>query len=364
LENENNIKKKTPIGLIIGIVAAVVIIAVGGVVFALKPWAGDYVAKVGDLTISKQEYMVFSKFNKDDFLKNNQITETADKYKWTTTKVDGEIAEEKVRKNTLESIQEIKIQIIKAKEAGIKLTDEELKQIDDTMNKQGDIKQTEKAIKETYGITLAEYKEVYKDFALAQKFYTEQQKNSKLKATDDEIKKYYDDNKKSYDKVTVTHVLFKTIDSNNAPVSEGKKSEAKTKAEDILKQVKAGANIKDLAEKYSEDKDQSGKVNNKGEYTFSKGEMVPQFEDWAFADHKSGDAGIVETSYGYHVMQFQKRVETPFADVKEKIRSSLDSKAFIDDFNKKLESWKKDKKFEIVKNESVMKKVDSQIYGG
>ena len=363
MENANEKIKKTPIGLIIGIVAAVVVIAIGVVLFVLKPWSGDYVAKVGDLKITKAEYMVFSKFNKDDFLTNNQITTTADKYKWNTTKVDGEIAKEKVKKNTLESIQEIKIQMIKAKEAGIKLTDDELKKIDETMNSQGSVQDTEKAIKDTYGVSLAEYKEVYKDFALAQKYYTEQQKNSKLKATDDEIKKYYDDNKKDYDKVTVTHVLFKTIDSNNAPVSEGKKSEAKKKAEDILKQVQAGADIKALAAKYSEDKDQNGKVNNNGEYTFSKGEMVSQFEEWAFANHKSGDVGIVETNYGYHVIQFQKRVETPFADVKDKIKSTLDSKKFIDDFNKKLDGWKKEKQFEIVKNESVMNKVDTTIYG-
>ena len=33
--------------------------------------------------------------------------------------------------------------------------------------------------------------------------------------------------------------------------------------------------------------------------------MVDEFEDWCFADgRKAGDTGIVETTYGYHIMYF------------------------------------------------------------
>ena len=58
-----------------------------------------------------------------------------------------------------------------------------------------------------------------------------------------------------------------------------------------------------LAKEYSSDSNAS----DGGLYTrVYKGEMVDSFEDWCFdPSRKSGDTGIVETTYGYHVMYFQ-----------------------------------------------------------
>ena len=39
--------------------------------------------------------------------------------------------------------------------------------------------------------------------------------------------------------------------------------------------------------------------------------MVQPFNDWCFdASRQPGDTGVVETSYGYHVMYFVKTTET------------------------------------------------------
>lgn len=83
---------------------------------------------------------------------------------------------------------------------------------------------------------------------------------------------------------------------------------AKEKAEELLKQFtdsddKSLDAFKKLAEEYSED---SGVTTNSGVYeNFKKGEMVAEFEEWAFADgRKEGDTGIVKTTYGYHIMYF------------------------------------------------------------
>ena len=74
----------------------------------------------------------------------------------------------------------------------------------------------------------------------------------------------------------------------------------KAKAEDLLKQVKGGANFGELVKKYSED---TGSVPNGGEYSVQKnGQMVPEFENAAFT-LKPGESQLVKTSYGYHVMQ-------------------------------------------------------------
>lgn len=363
MENENAKVKKTSKGLIIGIIAAVLVVAVIAVVIIFSLSSGE-VGKVGSESISKQEYLVLSRFNMNSFLQQNvQSTQDPSKYDWNQ-KYQDSTAKEQIKKATLDSIQEIKIQLIKAKEAGIKLDDTDLKNVDDAINQRiqsanGSRTEADKQIKQDYGVSLSEYKEVYKELVLSQK-YIEGERN-KVKITDDEVKKQYDDHKADYDKVTVTHILIATQDLNTgAPFSEGKKAEAKKKAEDLLKQVQEGADMQALAEKNSDDKGQDGTVNNKGVYTFGKGEMVPQFEDWAFASHKAGDTGIVETSYGYHVVRFEKKEESKFDDVKETIKSTILNTRFNDDFTKKLDGWKK--QFPINKDEKALAEIDKTLY--
>ncbi len=367
LENENAKVKKTSKGLIIGIAVAVVIVIIGIVLFILKPWSAGYVASIDNQKITTQEYTVFSKFNMSQFLSNIQNnTTTADKYDWSQ-KVNGETAKDQVKKSTLDNIQEFKIQLAKAKEAGITLTDEEKKKSDETIDSSlgtsGNKADAEAAFETQYGVSLSEYKEIYRNLVLTQKYFNSERTKSKVSVTEDEIKKYYDDNKTSFDKVTISHIVISTVDSNGQSVSESKKSEAKKKAQDLVEKIKAGADIKALAKENST----STSSTDNSELTFSKGQLSQQYpvlaglENWAF-ENKAGDVGIVEAAYGFDVVKLEKRAETPYADMKEDIKSSLEYGKFSKEFNDKLESWKKEKRFEIVKNNSVIEKTDLNIY--
>jgi len=363
LENENAIVKKKSKGLLIGIIAAaVVIIAAAAVLFILKPWSVD-VATVDNLKVTKYEYAFFTKFGMNQFISTNNLTNTTtpDTYKWDTKK-GTETAKDAVKKSTLEQIQEFKIQLIKAKEAGYKLDSKDLENIDAAINEQitnyGSRNAAEAGVKNDYGVTLSELKDIYKNLTLAQKY--RDSITSKVVVSDDDVKKYYDDNKANFDKVTVTHILISTLDSSTqAPVSAGKKAEAKKRAEELLAKVRAGEDITALAEKNSED---PGVTQNKGEYTFGRGEMVPSFEEWAFKDHKAGDSDIVESDYGYHVMQFHKRASTPFDDLKENIKSSLLAQKQSEEFTKKIDELKKDNKYAIKTKDDAIAKVDKTLY--
>lgn len=56
------------------------------------------------------------------------------------------------------------------------------------------------------------------------------------------------------------------------------------------------------------------------------GKMVPEFEGWALDEsRKAGDVGIVETSYGYHIMYFIETETTTWSDI---IRADLASEKF------------------------------------
>ncbi len=369
MENANeNVKKKSK-GLIIGVIVAAIIIIAAVVLFVLQPWATN-VATVDNQKITKYEYTFFSKFNMSQFLASISATDssvTTDNYDWNT-KFGNETAKAGIKKSTIEQIQELKIQVIKAKEAGMKLDSADMKEVDAAIDQQIQTYQTrneaEAALKERYGVTLSELKEIYKNLTLAQKYQESIIKD--VSVSDDEVTKYYDENKDSFDKVTVTHILISTVDSNQQPVSEGKKAEAKKKAEELLAKVKAGEDIKVLAEQNSDDKPAvttKGGRGYQGEYTFGRQEMVTEFEDWAFADRKAGDAAIVESRFGYHVMQFHNRTHTPIEDLKEGIKSSLLSQKQSDEFTKKLDEFKKDAKFSIKLNEEAITKIDKTIYG-
>lgn len=361
MENQNAKVKGKSKGLVLGIAGAVVVVVIAIVAVILYLSSMSYVAKVQDLKITKQEYLVFSKFNMSQFLADSSSSAEPDQYDWKTS-VNGETAKDQVQKNTLDNIQEIKIQLVKAKEAGIKLDKTDLDKIDSDID--AEIKQSgsrakaEESYKKQYGISLSEYKEIYKEMTLTQKYMVSE--HGKVTVSDDEIQKYYDEKKTDFDKVTVTHILVTTLDANQAPVSEGKKAEAKKKAEELLAKVNAGEDINELALANSDDK--PGVTENKGKYTFGKGEMVPEFEEWAYS-HSKGETGIVETDYGYHVMMQQGREETQLADVKDTIKSSLQYEKFIKDFTEKMEAWKKESQYAIVKNEKALAKVDSTLYG-
>lgn len=369
MENENaNVKQKSK-GLIIGLAAAAVVIIAAIVLFIFQPWAAN-VGAVDSLKITPYEYTFFTKFNMNQFLSSlGNGTTTPDKYDWNT-KTGTETAKTTVKKSTLDQIQELKIQIIKAKEAGLKLEDSDKKSVDDAINQHitqygGTRNVAEEGIKRDYGVTLSELKAIYTDLTLAQKY--RELESKKVNISDDDVKKYYDENKKNFDKVTVTHILVKTVDESGAAVSAGKKSEAKKKAEELLARVKAGEDIKKLAEENSDDKPAAttkGGRGYQGEYTFGRGEMVPEFEEWAFKDdRKSGDSDIVETSYGYHVMQFQKRAETPLNDIKDNLKNSLLGQKQSEEFNKKIDEFKKDTKYAVNTNESAIAKLDKNFYG-
>lgn len=117
-----------------------------------------------------------------------------------------------------------------------------------------------------------------------------------------------DDN--SYKTAQVRHILIRAEAEADGTYTDEAKAAAKAQAEDILAQYKAGDQTEDsfaaLAEQYSSD---TGSNTNGGLYdNIAKGQMVEQFEQFCFDDHKAGDTAIVygeSSGYaGYHVMYY------------------------------------------------------------
>src|SRR5471030_2643171 len=95
------------------------------------------------------------------------------------------------------------------------------------------------------------------------------------------------------EQVRASHILLKTEGKDDAAV--------KAKAEDVLKQAKAGADFAELANKYSEDE---GSAKNGGDLDFfGRGRMVPEFDTAVFAMAPWQVSDLVKTQYGYHIIK-------------------------------------------------------------
>src|SRR5579862_2615148 len=129
--------------------------------------------------------------------------------------------------------------------------------------------------------------------------------------THDELQAYYDQHRDQYrtpEQVKVSHILIKTpLPGPDGKVDEKGVAEAQRRAEDLLKQLKAGANFEDLAKKYSED---TGSAKQGGSLGWiGRGRTVPEFEKTAFSLPKGQISDLVKSSYGFHIIRVDDKQE-------------------------------------------------------
>jgi parvulin-like peptidyl-prolyl isomerase len=136
------------------------------------------------------------------------------------------------------------------------------------------------------------------------------------------VKDYYESHKKDYsqqEQVRARHILIKAVDGDKD--SENK---AFAKANDLEKQLKAGADFAALAKKNSDDPGSKDKGGDLG--FFARGSMVPAFEKQAF-DAKIGEVSApVKSEFGYHIIQVQEKKpasERKFDDAKTEIAQTI-----------------------------------------
>jgi peptidyl-prolyl cis-trans isomerase C len=173
------------------------------------------------------------------------------------------------------------------------------------------------------------------------------------KITDAKIKERYDQLVAKYkpqDEVRARHILIsvKTDPGASADVKAKADAEAKAEAEDIIKQLKGGADFAKLAEEKSKD---TGSAKQGGDLGyFQHDAMVKAFADAAFS-MKVGEVSPepVKTEFGYHIIKVEDKRKSsppPIAEVKDQIANQL-GQELTDDEVKSLEANAKIEKFDI-----------------
>ncbi len=137
---------------------------------------------------------------------------------------------------------------------------------------------------------------------------------NETKVTEDELKTAYAQDKTA----SVRHILLMTQGK-----SDSAKAEAKKQIESLLQRAKSGEDFATLAKQYTEDQ---GSRESGGLYeNFPRGHMVKPFEDAAFTVPVGQISDIVETQYGYHILQIvDRQKETrPFDEIKNELEQQL-----------------------------------------
>jgi peptidyl-prolyl cis-trans isomerase D len=141
--------------------------------------------------------------------------------------------------------------------------------------------------------------------------------------SDADAQAYYQahlDQYKSAEQVKTRHILIAVAKGADAKTDAA----AKAKAEDILKQIKAGGNFADLAKKNSDDpgsKDQGGELP-----MIATSSLDPAYAQAAMALNPGQTSPLVRSSFGYHIIQTESKQTAAvksFADVKASIIEQL-----------------------------------------
>jgi len=138
---------------------------------------------------------------------------------------------------------------------------------------------------------------------------------SDAKVTDADVKSYYEKNKSNYtvpESRSVRHILVKT----------------KADADKIRAELVNGGDFAALAKAKSID---PGSKDAGGKLTVSKGQTVAPFDRAAFSLDTNELSQPIKTQFGYHLIQPLGAVKpgsvTPFAQVKDQIRTQLESES-------------------------------------
>jgi peptidyl-prolyl cis-trans isomerase D len=127
--------------------------------------------------------------------------------------------------------------------------------------------------------------------------------------TDQDLQAYYDQHRDEYrvpEQVKVSHILIKTpLAGPDGKVDQKAMDEARKRAEDVLKQLNAGAKFEDMARKYSEDPS----AKNGGLLDFMQPNRFPSTDVQKAATSlpKGATSGVINAGYAFVILRIEDR---------------------------------------------------------
>jgi len=166
-----------------------------------------------------------------------------------------------------------------------------------------------------------------------------------IQVPDEELRRIYQSSQDRFrtpERVKARHILLMTTGK-----SDEEKAKAKAKADELLKQLKGGADFAALAKANSED---TGTKDNGGDLGWiTRGQTVENFEKTAFALKPNELSDVIATEYGYHIIQVLEKEPArlrPFEEVREELVKEESTQRLYD----RMQELADQARAELVKN--------------
>lgn len=298
------------------------------IVFAGCAKKDDYALKVNNEAISRQNYDEKLKAMKSSYEKQG-VDFTTEQGKSTLTSIQEEVLENLISGVLIK--QEIEKNKWDLRDAEIA---KQIENIKTQLKNQGTDYQvwlTQKALTEE---------------ELVQIFAFQNNVGKDVTVTDIEVKQFFSSNYSQYggqdEQVKARHILLET----------------EKEAEEVIKELKAGADFAELAKKKSIEPAAATSGGDLG--YFSRGQMVTEFEEAAYNQNVGEiSAKPVKTSFGYHVILVEDHRQAVIPDY-EKVKESVKKDALAYAKNQKVQSYysqlRKDAKIEYAEDLKVFAK--------
>lgn len=288
--------------IIVSIVIAVIIIALG--IFGFYFWKLDSesVATYDGGKVTSADYEVYYK----------TFAPMLEYYGYPSSIIPEQI----VNKAALD-----KIIVELAEKDGITISDEDMQKVEEVFtNKEQLASFTEQ------GIDIGRMKKLYTNDYIISAYM----KKLSNEASDEDIINYIkttnsENTELDLNQYNTSHILFKTTDSTGKTLSDEEKEAKKQKAQAALERVKNGEDFATVAKELSED---SGTKEDGGKYTlYADGNTMEQYEA-AVKTLKDGEiyATLVETEAGFHIIKLDSKVENGRAKNDTEREEYVDSK--------------------------------------
>ena len=255
-----------------------------------------------------------------------------EEYEKLLTGPDREIRIKELKEKIIEQMIDEKILIHETKRKKIKVNKKEIEDGIGEIRKRFGTEEEYNQELARQGLSEEKFREQVKEQLMVIKLIDQEVKAKVVPPTDSEIEDFYKQNEAEMvepEQVRARHILIK-VDENTD------KKKALNIIKDILKEVKKGkTSFAELAKKYS----QGPSAPRGGDMGFFiRGQMVRKFEEAAFALKVGEISDVVETEYGYHIIQC---IEKKAAEKKslEEIRDYLRNFIFQKRMEERYAEW-------------------------
>lgn len=225
------------------------------------------------------------------------------------------------QKNALRDLIDQSLLVQRAKDMGISVEPEVIKQLDQIRieNKLASMEALEQAVS-GQGMNWEDFKNNIRTGLLTKKVISSEV-GSHINVPKEEIQKYYDEHKAEF--MRPEQVVLRSIEINTAGKDEAEVAELKKKADTALKRIQDGEDFGEIAKRFSD-----GSTAKQGGYLgeYKRGELSKELEDTVFAMKKNGLTPVMETKQGFLIMQVLEHYdegEQPLAKVANEIEGKL-----------------------------------------